>query len=83
MQNGVVIFITFKSKIFRCIYAKRAGFEDLVMSKFATRFKRRQHIENITDDAEFPIQGPVVQKVDDAIHWIVISSRAVEKHKKQ
>ena len=52
-------------------------------SKFATRFKRRQHIENITDDAEFPIQGPVVQKVDDAIHWIVISSRAVEKHKKQ
>ena len=23
---------------------------------FATRFKRRQHIENITDDDEFPVQ---------------------------
>ena len=25
------------------------------MSRFATRFKHRQHIENITDDDEFPI----------------------------
>ena len=25
------------------------------MSRFATRFKHRQHTENITDDDEFPI----------------------------
>ena len=25
------------------------------MSRFATRFKRHQHTENITDDDEFPI----------------------------
>ena len=31
-QNGVVIFISFWSKMFRCINTKRAGFEDLVMS---------------------------------------------------
>ena len=41
--------------MFSCIIAKRAGFEDLVMSRFATRFKHRQHTENITDDDECPI----------------------------
>ena len=28
-------------------------------------------------------QGPVVRKVDSAIHWIVIFSTAAEMHKKQ
>ena len=45
----------FWTKLFSCIIAKRAGFDDLVMSSFATRFKHRQHSENITDDDEFPI----------------------------
>ena len=55
-QNSIVIFISFRTKMFSCIIAKRAGFEYLVMSyaQFATRFKRRQHTENITDDDEFP-----------------------------
>ena len=48
--------------------AKRAGFEDLVMSRFATRFKHRQHTENITDDDECPIllfNYPCIKPVDN------------------
>ena len=36
----------------------------------------------IINPLKFKYLGPVVRKVDSAIHWIVIFSRAAERHKK-
>ena len=43
--------------MFSCIIAVRTSFESLVISYFASRFKRRQHAENITRGNELPIQS--------------------------